>query len=384
MALKLTTEEFIKRAREIHGDKYDYSKVEYINTETKVCIICPEHGEFWQRPYHHISRKQGCPKCVGRNLTTEEFIKRAREIHGNKYDYSKIKIETLKNKEKEKISIICSEHGEFWQTPASHLNGCGCPKCGKKESSQKHSVTMKMTIEEFIKRAKEVHGNKYDYSKVEFNTTNDKVCIICPEHGEFWQRATNHINKNNGCPKCHPNYKKSNKEFIEKAKEIHGDKYDYSKVEYVNNLTLVRIICPKHGEFWQRPNSHLSRKQGCPRCSESKLEEWLRNKLIEKNVNFICQKTIDGVIDKILLRYDFYDETNNILYECQGIQHIRNCSEVFGDEYFLPLLERDKIKYEKSKEKNIPLKYIVEKKYYNEFISFGGIYNKDNVIGIVF
>ena len=383
MSKLLTTEDFILKAREIHGDKYDYKKVKYKNNSTKVCIICPEHGEFWQTPYHHISRKQGCPKCIGRNLTTEEFVKRARQIHSNKYDYSKVKIEDLKNKEKEKTCIICSEHGEFWQTPISHLNGCGCPKCGKKEASKKHSITMKMTKEQFVKRAKEVHGNKYDYSKVEYNTTNDKVCIICPEHGEFWQRATSHINKSNGCPKCHPNAKKTTEEFIKKAKEIHGDKYDYSKVEYINNLTPVCIVCPEHGEFWQRPNSHISRKQGCPKCAESKLEEWLRNKLINENINFIGQKTIDGVVNKISLRYDFYDKTNNILYECQGIQHIRNCSEAFGENYFIPLLERDKIKYEKAKEKNIPLKYIVEKKYYKEFITFGGIYNKDNVIKVI-
>ena len=381
MAKALTTEGFIKRAKEVHGDKYDYSKVEYKNCVTKVCIICPKHGEFWQRPYYHLN-KQGCPKCVGRNLTTEEFIEKAKNVHGDKYDYSKTVLETLKNKEKEKVCIICPEHGEFWQRPISHLLGNGCPKCGKLKQRKSQAEAIRMPIDEFIKRAKEVHGDKYDYSKVEYKTTNDKVCIICPEHGEFWQRATNHINKKNGCPKCHPNHKKTTKEFIKKAREVHGDKYDYSKVEYINNITPVCIICPKHGEFWQRPNSHVSRKQGCPKCVESKLETYIANNLTKNGTNFEKQKTFTDVKYKSLLKYDFYDIDNNILIECQGIQHIRNCSTVFGDDYFIPLINRDKIKFDKANEKKIKIIYIVEKKYYKEFITFGGIYNKNNTIGI--
>lgn len=382
MAKSLTTEEFIKRAKEIHGDKYDYSKVEYNNSRTPVCIICPKHGEFQQTPYHHLNRKQGCPKCVGRNLATDEFIKKAKCVHGNKYDYSKALIETLKNKEKEKICIICPEHGEFLQTPVSHLNGCGCPKCGEIKRRKNQSESIKMPIEEFIKRAKKIHGDKYDYSKVEYNTTNDKICIICPKHGEFWQIATNHINKGNGCPKCHPNHKKTVEEFIQKAKEIHGDKYDYSKVEYVNNTTPVCIICPKHGEFWQRPNSHISRNQGCPSCAESKLEKYVEQELKEHGVMFEKQKTFDDVKNKISLRYDFYDIDNNTLIECQGIQHIRDCNIAFGKDYFIPLINRDRIKFDKANEKKIKLIYIVEKRYYKEFITFGGIYNKNNTIGV--
>ena len=382
MAKSLTTEEFILRAREKHGWKYDYSKVKYKNSDTKVCIICPKHGEFWQTPYHHLNRGQGCPKCIGRNLTTDEFIKKAKEIHGDKYDYSKATLETLKNKEKEKICIICPEHGEFLQTPVSHLNGCGCPKCGEIKQRKSQAESIKMSICEFIKRAKEVHGNKYNYSKVSYETTNDKICIICPEHGEFWQIATNHINKRNGCPKCHSNHKKSVEEFIEKARKVHGDKYNYSKVEYVNNITPVCIICPEHGEFWQRPNSHISRKQECPSCAESKLEKYVEKELKERGVIFEKQKTFDDVKDKISLRYDFYDTNNNTLIECQGIQHIRDCTMAFGKDYFVPLINRDRIKFYKASEKKIKLIYIVEKRYYKEFITFGGIYNKNNTIGI--
>ena len=120
-----STDEFIRKAIQVHGDKYDYSKVNYINNRTKVCIICQEHGEFWQSPYKHLLG-QGCPKCNKTNkLTSEEFIRKAKEIHGSEYDYSNVK---YLNTDK-KVCIICPEHGEFWQTPHSHLYGQGCPKC---------------------------------------------------------------------------------------------------------------------------------------------------------------------------------------------------------------------------------------------------------------
>ena len=124
---RINTNIFIERAQKIHGNKYDYSKVNYVKSSEKVCIICPEHGEFWQKPNSHISSKQGCPKCgkTGK-LTQEEFIKRARYIHNDKYDYSKVEYVNSQTK----VCIICPEHGEFWQTPNSHLSGIGCKKCG--------------------------------------------------------------------------------------------------------------------------------------------------------------------------------------------------------------------------------------------------------------
>lgn len=125
---KLTTEEFIKRARAIHGDKYDYSKVVYVNSYTKVCIICPKHGEFWATPNNHL-RGKGCKMCnVGVVWDTESFISRIIETRGNRYDYSKVNYTDGKTK----VCIICPEHGEFWQSPSHHLQGQGCPKCSGK------------------------------------------------------------------------------------------------------------------------------------------------------------------------------------------------------------------------------------------------------------
>lgn len=184
---------FIYKAKLIHGNKYDYSKTEYINAHTKVCITCLEHGEFWQTPNSHLNGSN-CPKCslklrlLKRSLGKDEFIKKAKKIHGDKYDYSKICYVNAKTK----ICITCPEHGEFWQTPDSHLRSNGCPECvGLNKSNTKN----------FIYKARKIHDNKYDYSKVNYINAKTKVCITCSIHGEFWQTPNHHLNAN-GCPKC--------------------------------------------------------------------------------------------------------------------------------------------------------------------------------------
>ena len=314
----INKEEFIKRAKEIHGNKYDYSKVNYTKVTDKVCIICPEHGEFWQEARQHY-RGQGCPKC-GVNCRTEKkrdtnesFIKKARKVHGNKYDYSKVNyIDT-----KTKVCIICPEHGEFYLKPGSHINNKnGCPKCGK----IKLSNSLKLTTEEFIKRAKEIHGNKYDYSKVKYNSQKDKVCIICPEHGEFWQNPYTHYN-GQGCPKCgiikrSKTQSKSTEKFIKQAIEVHGNKYDYSKTNYINSHHLVSIICPEHGEFWQNPTYHLS-GCGCQKCGmitshyEDSLFDYIKSiykgKIIRDNRTILSnlKQSLDIYIPDLKIAFEF-------------------------------------------------------------------------------
>ena len=263
-----TTEIFIEKARKVHGNKYDYSKVEYIINKTKVCIICPEHGEFWQTPGNHLNGS-GCPNCgitsfiEKKTFTTASFSEKARLVHQNKYDYSKVQYENTETK----VCIICPEHGEFWQTPHSHLSGEGCPLC----ANEKKKNVKNLSLTGFIERAKKIHGEKYDYSKTLYVNNRTKVCIMCPEHGEFWQIADYHLS-GCGCPKCglktiSERKKKTKEQFLEKAAKVHNGKYDYSKVEYVDRETKVCIICPKHGEFWQTPHNHEN-GQGCQRCSE--------------------------------------------------------------------------------------------------------------------
>ena len=276
------TQKFIKKARQIHGDRYDYSKVEYVNANTKVCIICPEHGEFWQTPSNHLTGYK-CKKCgieEGKNkrsLTTEEFIKRSKEIYDAKFTYEKTKY--INNH-----TFLCiTENGiDKWVLPTKHL------ECKPKLRNYDR--------EEFIEESFKKFGYKYDYSKVEYNGCDEKVCIICPEHGEFWQTPRQHL-KGQGCLSC-SNIKCCNtEEFIAKAKRVHGDKYDYSKVNYINNKTPVCIICPEHGEFWQRPDNHLQ-GQGCPVCNSSKLEFEIFNFLSNHNISFKRQKKFEWLINE--------------------------------------------------------------------------------------
>ena len=273
MPKKLTKEEFIKRANEVHEGKYNYDKVEYENNKTKVYIICYEHGEFEQRPSEHLSGR-GCPKCKGeangerKRSSKEDFIKKANEVHKCKYDYHKVKYVNNKTK----ICIICPYHGDFEQIPKHHLNGCGCPKCANEANGER----CRWSKEEFIKKANETHRGKYNYDKVEYNGALTKVCIICPEHGEFWQLPSSH-KRDIGCPKCSGCYVPTTEEWIIASNKVHNDKYDYTKVNYVNNSTKVCIICPEHGEFWQTPSNHLQ-GAGCPKCSGHYIlttEEWV-------------------------------------------------------------------------------------------------------------
>ena len=368
MSIKITTEEFINCARNIHGDKYDYSKVEYINSRTKVCIICPEHGEFWKLPYELLNGK-GCPKCVNKKITsikssTEEFIEQAKKIHGNKYDYSKVEYLQAHSK----VCIICPVHGEFWQTPNSHLKGSGCSKC---------STRYKYTTGEFIKKAIEIHDNKYDYSKVQYVNAHTKVCIICPVHGEFWQTPNGHLN-GNGCNKCKlENFSKKYKltlcEFIEKANKKHNNFFDYSKVEYLQAHSKVCIICPKHGEFWQTPCNHLN-GDGCPECNKSKLENEIKYFLLEKQIKFIEEKKFDWLIYKENMRLDFYLPEYNIAIECQGEQHFKpidfsgKLTEEETYEQFKLIRNRDKKKRELCELNNVKILYYADKKYQYDII----------------
>lgn len=255
---KLSIEEFIKKAQEVHGDKYDYSKVEYVNSRTKVCILCPKHGEFLQTPSEHIQGR-GCPFCAGhKKYSLNEFIIKANHIHANKYSYSKVNY--INNKTK--VCIICPKHGDFWQKPNSHLSGAGCPICAQK--IRQKSVTD--TQSDFIFKAKKTHGNKYNYSKVNYINSASKVCIICPKHGEFWQTPRDHI-AGHGCQKCAGWNIYDEDSFYKGARSFHGNKYDYSKVTFRGSGHKVCIICPKHGEFWQFPATHAYKGRGCPKCS---------------------------------------------------------------------------------------------------------------------
>src|SRR6185503_16118666 len=322
--LQSSTSQFIEKSIKKHGKKFDYSKVEYIGSHTKVCIICTEHGEFYQSPTNHLSG-YGCLKCAWKykrgkyRLTTfEAFLAQAIEIHGNKYNYSKVEWKNTYTP----ISIICPIHGEFTQVPQNHIRlKCGCKKCGREIAKVKIN---KYDSEYFIKQARLIHGDKYDYSNVQCFNATDKIEIICPVHGEFKQNANSHL-KGHSCPKC--NFDQMAKDramgkelFINKAKELLGEKYNYSKVEYINGQEKVCLICPVHGEFEVTPNNHLSKKSCCPICNESKLERELTSILDKQDIKYERLKRFKWLGRQSL---DLYLPENNIAIECQGIQHFK-------------------------------------------------------------
>lgn len=264
----IDTATFILKARWQHGYKYDYSKVDYVKASRKVEIVCPEHGSFYQRPTCHNNNGAGCPSCKFEKLRelysqdTVSFIKISKNVHGNKYDYSNTKYTGDKNK----VVIICPKHGEFTQMAGSHKAGKGCVSCGFESTS----ASCRSNKENFIANAIEVHGDRFDYSLVDYVNTDTKVVVICKDHGKFEITPYHHVNRRQrGCPECR--YILSDTEqFVEKAKDVHGEFYDYSKSEYVRANDPVEIICPRHGSFWQTPFVHYYSRSGCPTCAEDR------------------------------------------------------------------------------------------------------------------
>lgn len=191
-----------------------------------------------------------------------ELEKKLKNVHDSKYNYKNIdKLERMSDL----LEIVCPLHGIFSQRASQHLyQRQGCPECGG---------VKRLTTESFIKQSNEKHNGKYDYSLVDYKNIDSSVVIICPIHGEFNQLPRNH-RKGHGCPKCaiddaRIRYARTLDEFICVSNEIHNNKYDYSLVDYKNEKTPVKIICPRHGEFMQAPLFHIHRKTGCPACAKT-------------------------------------------------------------------------------------------------------------------
>lgn len=395
---KKTTEEFISEAIEIHGETYNYSNVEYVNQLTEVCIICSEHGEFWQKPKNHL-KGYGCPKCgrdkirKNRKLSTEDFIEKSKKLHGDFYDYTKVKYEDVGTE----VCIMCPTHGEFWQKPCHHLAGCGCPKCRRHCEKPKESKAVYNNITDdvtFGKIYNQRYGKNYDFSKCGYVNMKSDVNVVCPKHGNFVLKAFYLMHDGRYCPKCAMEYKKNlfssnTNEFIQKSKLIHGNnRYDYTLTDYINNKTKVKIIChekdvngEEHGMFEQTPANHL-KNRGCPKCKEDKLV--YENKLyihlceiFDKN-EIIRQYRNKEILDNLSL--DFYIPKYKVAIEHQGSQHFRPLNYFGGVEKFHVLCENDRKKEFLCKENGITLIYFTYEKYvvsdyyngkiYTDIISF--------------
>lgn len=302
---------FIEKAKARHGDRYDYSKVDYKHNKTKATIICPNHGEFEQMPTNHLSG-YGCPSCANNKpLTAESFLKKANTLHKNKYQYQP----SSSYSHKTKINITCPEHGVFEQTINHHLSGQGCPSCATPALTTKlgRNGFNHTGIDEFINSANRIHNNKYDYSKVVYKNNSTKISIVCSEHGVFEQTPAHHL-FGNGCPKCKiKSLTKDFNDFVTDANLVHSNQYTYKIENYKNCRGKVKIICSKHGEFEQNVSTHLA-GYSCPSCghciskAENEIEDFLVQlglQVVKNSRKIIPPKEIDLYLPELKIAIEY-------------------------------------------------------------------------------
>lgn len=238
---------YISRAQEVHGNKYQYDKFEYLGATIKSIITCKIHGDFTQTPNNHISNKQGCPHCQGKTIGMTEFLLRAEQAHGNRYDYTKSVFKGMKSK----INIQCKVHGEYTQVAYDHVSGHGCAKC-----AGNYKLTNQQVVQQFV----QVHKNSYDYSEVDYVNDATKVKIICREHGVFLQTPRHHKD-GHGCPSCQDRH---NQDTLYVLKDQASG---LVKIGVTNNLPR-RI-----GEIGLDVETLLAVKVAQPRILEQKLHQ---------------------------------------------------------------------------------------------------------------
>lgn len=329
-----------------------FCKTKFHKTKTKVIDIikdekwdhnhllinCPKHGESKITIYALLKKREFdpcvfCNREIFKRNQYNEYTNKGKKVHHNLYKYPKYEesgyINTMG-----KIKIFCPKHGYFFNSLFDHVTcQTRCAKCvwdDKKDS-----------VETYIAKAIKKHGNKYLYNKISKDSLNTNYIEIgCPKHGYFIQRKSSHL-EGIGCPKCAlDSCRSTSAEFAAKAREVHGDAYDYSKVNYINNKTKVIVICPRHGEFKVRPDQHLYGKTGCPKCVESFGERTLKRLLNKYKLNYLTEyKFKDSNY-----RFDFKLKDLNILIEFHGVQHYRPVKRFGGEKAFEQVRERDENK----------------------------------------
>jgi hypothetical protein len=302
------TEEVVQKFKRQHGDRFDYSRVEYTNAKTKVIVICKIHGEFLITPNNHISG-YGCAKCSGRGFTPSEklqnFLKQAAEIHGDKYTYDKVDILATK------LCITCPTHGDFLQSKLNHITGKnGCPECAKKQ----RGLANRLTLEEFITKARKTHGAKYSYDNAVYTGAHNKLLVTCKSHGDFKITPVNHWSNDVGCPSC----------FSTKSS-----------------------------------------------IGEQTIRDWL----IDNNISYECQKTFNDLYHlkkNAKLKYDFFLPKLNTLIEYDGEYHYKPISYSSGikpEEQLAVTQARDKLKTEYAARNGI---YLLRIRFDDDIISILG------------
>ena len=319
--LRWDTDRFIFESKKIHGEEYDYSKTVFKNMNTKV-ILLKDGIEHLQNPNKHLMGNK--PERVRRLRSNGDFIDYARSIWGYKYDYS------LVDYKGSHIEVLIKYDDVIYrQKPVLHLLGYKCERDIIKNQ------------EDFLRKCRDRHGDKYDYSLVEYTGSQNKVKIIF-EGKVYEQKAGAHIHSSGMIERVI--LKKTTKQFIKEANVIHNFRYDYSKVKYMNNQTKVKIVCLIHGDFEQVSSSHLS-GAGCPHCSESKGEKKISKFLDLNEIEYVRQKKFDECVGvRYKLPFDFYLPKYRTAIEFDGKQHYEPMEFFGGIEAYNRLKENDRIK----------------------------------------
>lgn len=338
-----TTEQFIKKAKSIHGDKFNYSKTIYIGWNKEIIVICKLHGEFKCLPNNHLRGKfGGCQLCnTKKKITTEQFIKKAKNIFSD-YDYSK----TTYVNSYTQIKVICKLHGEFNSYPSIFLKGEGCPVCIPRRET---IINKEKEKNKFIIKANKIHNNKYNYDLVNYINNKTKVKIICPKHGAFFQTPDKHLH-GNGCSKC-IGRNRTTEETIKDIENMYPSMYDLSKFKYINSTTNGKICCKKHN-YWFEDNYHKlmtsTNRRCCAKEWQSNPNLYIKEMLDKYKIKNFTEYSFDDCKNINKLLFDFYLPDYNIVIEYQGEWHYNDYINNLKIQQ-----KRDQIKRDYCKEKGI-------------------------------
>ena len=364
---RLSNDDWIKKAKAVHGNRYNYKDTCYDGANNKLTIICRQHGPFEIRASNHINKKQGCRKCVQPNaswastkrkprVSPEKFLERFFLAHPTKK--LRVDIATYENMNSQ-VRVKCIEHGNFAAKPSNLVRGSGCPKCAHNSNSE----SRRLPLNDFIKRCSSLYNDAYEYDYVEYKNLHEYILVECPQHGIWSVIAANHLHGKSGCPSCQKlkqteklqKYTRlSDGEFFSRCEQMHGKTYDYKKSDFQGVMQIMRIGCPKHGWFEQRAGAHMSGK-GCPSCGR----EIANSKLTSSNEYLLAKfEEIHGTRYKYSLDKNTKYATK-IIIECEqhGIfkQQVRShlqgkgcpkCSLSKGENAVALFLERNGIEFE--------------------------------------
>lgn len=299
----------------MHGETYDYSRIEYLNNHTKVEIVCPKHGSFHQTLKCHVDKQAGCPKCIKTYTDAESFIQRATGIHGGLYDYSLV---VYVDSNKTKVRILCSSHGPFEVIPGNHITKkSGCPECSG----------TRMNTNLFTKKLYQIYPSfPHSLEKFCYVKATKKATFVCKEHGDYLATPNMVLSGKGGCPKC-CGRNKTTEEFLAEVRARQPELFglcDYSQTNYLDTGHKITVGCSKHNLFRVSPSNHL-RGQGCPKCNVSTGQLRVRSILESSRIQFEEEHTFQDLRGSsgTKFRFDFYLPDYKVAIEYDGLQHFQ-------------------------------------------------------------